>query len=307
MPSSRISIPVDGSPASLRAVDLCHRNGKSRKSGHLARVAPCGAHPGHRRNHRVGAEPPTGYRRRLASIAKALKDATGKCEGASVPHDQNRADCRNDSAGSSCGDAKHIVMGTRGLGRIQPAFGFGRHAGDPPSGGSSHADQVGRFGTEPWSGDVMPQNQKFEIPESRRQSGRENVERARRLYQFMDGRQLVATWSSASSDGCPTPVQARLSLGVSKSVRSTRQRMAPLRASAYPYYRLLPPSTRLRRCFGAIPRLLGNRHVRDNDQKSGSSIFAQRRNGSEVPRFRRARFHAALGPGGEVITRPAAG
>ena len=48
----------------------------------------------------------------------------------------------------------------------------------------------------------MPQNQKFEIPQESRHLAEENVERARQLYlQFMDGvGQVVATWSSASSD-----------------------------------------------------------------------------------------------------------
>jgi hypothetical protein len=48
----------------------------------------------------------------------------------------------------------------------------------------------------------MPQNQNFEIPQELRHLAEENVERARQLYlQFMDGvGQVVATWSSASSD-----------------------------------------------------------------------------------------------------------
>jgi hypothetical protein len=51
-------------------------------------------------------------------------------------------------------------------------------------------------------GDVMPQDQKFEIPQELRQLAEENVERARQLYlQFMDGvGQAIASWSSASSD-----------------------------------------------------------------------------------------------------------
>jgi hypothetical protein len=51
-------------------------------------------------------------------------------------------------------------------------------------------------------GDVMPQDQKFEIPQELRQLAEENVERARQLYvQFMDGvGQTMAAWSSASSD-----------------------------------------------------------------------------------------------------------
>src|SRR6516162_11347162 len=48
----------------------------------------------------------------------------------------------------------------------------------------------------------MPQDQKFEVPQELRHLAEENVERARQLYlQFMDGiGQVIATWSSASSD-----------------------------------------------------------------------------------------------------------
>ena len=147
----------------------------------------------------------------------------------------------------------------------------------------------------------MPQNQKFEIPQEFASSGRGKCRKSASTLSSVHG------WGWASRGhlvigfigcNCPTPVQARLSLGVSRSLRL-------LPASVWRHYAPPPtPTTALTTallralvgCFGVIPRLLGNRHVRDNDQKSGSSIFAQRRNGSEVPRFRQARFHAALGP-----------
>jgi hypothetical protein len=50
-------------------------------------------------------------------------------------------------------------------------------------------------------GELMPQNQKFEVPQELRHLAEENVERTRQLYvQFMDWvGQAMTTWSSASS------------------------------------------------------------------------------------------------------------
>ena len=52
-----------------------------------------------------------------------------------------------------------------------------------------------------YSGDGMPQDRKFEVPQELRHLADENVERARQLYvQFMDWvAQAMATWSPASS------------------------------------------------------------------------------------------------------------
>jgi nucleotide-binding universal stress UspA family protein len=125
MSSSKILVPVDGSPASLRAVDFAielmgQRPGTSLLLLHVHNIPALGL---------VSAAEamPTGWLEEAASQAstKALKDAIGKCEGGNVafqtltaagqPAETIADVARNEGV-------NQIVMGTRGLGGIKGLF-----------------------------------------------------------------------------------------------------------------------------------------------------------------------------------------
>lgn len=119
---STILIPVDGSPASLRAVDFAIEMVAQDPSTSLVLL--------HVQNTRAielaGASEAmdTEWLREAGSraSAKALKDAIGKCEHAGVA---SEALVRTGQIAEAVGqvarkeNVKHIVMGTRGLGGIQ--------------------------------------------------------------------------------------------------------------------------------------------------------------------------------------------
>jgi nucleotide-binding universal stress UspA family protein len=119
---SKILIPVDGSPASLRAVDFAIEMVAQDPSTSLVLL--------HVQNTRAielaGASEAmdTEWLREAGSraSAKALKDAIGKCEHAGVA---SEALVRTGQIAEAVGqvareeNVKHIVMGTRGLGGIQ--------------------------------------------------------------------------------------------------------------------------------------------------------------------------------------------
>ena len=119
---SKILIPVDGSPASLRAVDFAIEMVAQDPSTSLVLL--------HVQNTRAielaGASEAmdTEWLREEGSLAsaKALKDAIGKCEHAGVA---SEALVRTGQIAEAVGqvareeNVKHIVMGTRGLGGIQ--------------------------------------------------------------------------------------------------------------------------------------------------------------------------------------------
>jgi nucleotide-binding universal stress UspA family protein len=119
---SKILIPVDGSSASLRAVDFAIEMVAQDPSTSLVLL--------HVQNTRAielaGASEAmdTEWLREAGSLAsaKALKDAIGKCEHAGVA---SEALVRTGQIAEAVGqvareeNVKHIVMGTRGLGGIQ--------------------------------------------------------------------------------------------------------------------------------------------------------------------------------------------
>ena len=122
MSPSNILIPVDGSPASLRAVDFAierhARNGTNALV--LLHVQPIGSiNPAG-----LSEAMPADWLHEATSqaSAQALKDAIGKCEGASVAF---KALARSGQTAETIvqvaqeEDVGHIVMGTRGLGGVQ--------------------------------------------------------------------------------------------------------------------------------------------------------------------------------------------
>jgi nucleotide-binding universal stress UspA family protein len=122
MSSSKILIPVDGSPASLRAVDFAiemvgQNSGTSLMLLHVANIPAIDL---------AGASGPiaTDWLQEAVeqTSAKALKDATGKCDGADVAFTtliRTGQTAKTIVEVARSEDVKHIVMGTRGLGGIQ--------------------------------------------------------------------------------------------------------------------------------------------------------------------------------------------
>jgi nucleotide-binding universal stress UspA family protein len=122
MSSSKILVPVDGSPASLRAVDFAielmgQRPETSLVLLHVHNISALGL---------AGASEAmaTGWLEEAASqsSAKALKDAIRKCEGGGVVFETltgagQPAETIADVARKDGAD--QIVMGTRGLGGIK--------------------------------------------------------------------------------------------------------------------------------------------------------------------------------------------
>jgi nucleotide-binding universal stress UspA family protein len=123
MSSFKILIPVDGSPASLRAVDFAiemvgQNPGTSLVLLHVANIPAFGL---------ASVSGPMATDDWLQEAvsqasAKALSNATGKCQRSSVTFKTltrtgQTAETIAQVARSE--DVKHIVMGTRGLGGIQ--------------------------------------------------------------------------------------------------------------------------------------------------------------------------------------------
>jgi len=121
MSSSKILVPVDGSPASLRAVDFAielmgQRPGTSLVLLHVHNIPALGL--------ASASEAATGWLEEAASQSstKALKDAIRKCEGGNVVFETltgagQPAETIADVARNEGAD--QIVMGTRGLGGIK--------------------------------------------------------------------------------------------------------------------------------------------------------------------------------------------
>jgi hypothetical protein len=143
---SKILIPVDGSPASLRAVDFAIEMVAQDPSTSLVLL--------HVQNTRAielaGASEAmdTEWLREAGSraSAKALKDAIGKCEHAGVA---SEALVRTGQIAEAVGqvareeNVKHYRNGhSRSWWNSRPPFGLGRHAGCPFGRSSNHADQV---------------------------------------------------------------------------------------------------------------------------------------------------------------------
>lgn len=122
MSPSPILIPVDGSPASLRALDLAIKMATQNPGTSLVLLNVQNI----RAIELAGASEAgdSDWLREAGSraSAKALKDATGKCEHADVAFETlirtgQIAEVIAQVAREE--DIKHIVMGTRGLGGIQ--------------------------------------------------------------------------------------------------------------------------------------------------------------------------------------------
>jgi len=122
MSPSTILIPVDGSPASLRALDLAIKMATQNPGTSLVLLNVQNI----RAIELAGASEAgdSDWLREAGSraSAKALKDATGKCEHADVAFETlirtgHIAEVIAQVAREE--DIKHIVMGTRGLGGIQ--------------------------------------------------------------------------------------------------------------------------------------------------------------------------------------------
>jgi nucleotide-binding universal stress UspA family protein len=122
MSAPKILIPVDGSPASLRAIEFAiemvgQNPGASLVLLHVSNI-PAIDLAG------VSEVMASDWLQEAASraSAKALKDAIGKCEGASVVF---RTLIKAGQTAETIAqvaheeDVKHIVMGTRGLGAIK--------------------------------------------------------------------------------------------------------------------------------------------------------------------------------------------
>ena len=122
MSPSNILIPVDGSPASLRAVDFAIEMPARNKSNSLVLL--------HVQN--IGSINPAGLSEAMPAdwlheaasqaSAQALKDAIGKCEGANVAFKalaQTGQTAETIAQVAQEEDVGHIVMGTRGLGGVK--------------------------------------------------------------------------------------------------------------------------------------------------------------------------------------------
>jgi nucleotide-binding universal stress UspA family protein len=122
MSAPKILVPVDGSPASLRAVDFAikmagQNPGTTLVLLHVSNI-PAIDLAG------VPEAMATDWVQEAASQAsvQALKDATGKCEGGCVVFKTLTRTGQTAKAIAQVAqeeDVKHIVMGTRGLGGIQ--------------------------------------------------------------------------------------------------------------------------------------------------------------------------------------------
>ena len=120
MSAPKILVPVDGSPASLRAIDFAiemvsQSPGTSLVLLHVVNIPAIEL---------AGGEKATEWLQEAASHAstKALKDAIGKCEGASVAFKtltRTGQTAQTIALVAHKEDVKHIVMGTRGLGSIK--------------------------------------------------------------------------------------------------------------------------------------------------------------------------------------------
>jgi len=120
MSAPKILVPVDGSPASLRAIDFAiemvdQSPGTSLVLLHVTNIPAIEL---------AGGEKATEWMQEVASQAstKALKDAIGKCEGASIAFKtltRTGQTAETIALVAHSEDIKHIIMGTRGLGSIK--------------------------------------------------------------------------------------------------------------------------------------------------------------------------------------------
>ena len=120
MSAPKILVPVDGSPASLRAIEFAiemagQSPGTSLVLLHVSNIPAIDL---------AGVSEVTDWVQEAASqaSAEALKDGIGKCEGASVVFKTLTKSGQTAETIAQVAheqDVKHIVMGTRGLGAIK--------------------------------------------------------------------------------------------------------------------------------------------------------------------------------------------
>jgi len=138
---SKVLIPLDGSPASLRALDYAIEMASQNPGTSFVLLNVQNISAMELAGTEMGSD--WGEAASQAS-AKALKEAVGKSEAASIVFKTivRTGQPARAIARLAREDVKHIVMGTRGLGSIQGLLLFSRYEGHPLGRSSHHIDKI---------------------------------------------------------------------------------------------------------------------------------------------------------------------